>query len=243
MAQAYIMANNDLMSQMESPIEVVRRFCAGWSENLGAAELAAFFAADAVYRNIPLAPVTGREAIANNIASFIRPGAPGVEGIEFRVINIAANGPVVMTERVDVFRLHDRSFELQVMGSFEVSLGKINAWRDYFDMSQFTSRMDNERATFTVDSHRRPSPRAETWSSWARGTPETNASPHFLLALKVRLIKGRLCKVFSTGLDLGRGEAKRQWTPSSAFALRWMRPERGSSSSVTIRANFSGPSA
>ena len=53
MAQAYIMANNDLMSQMESPIEVVRRFCAGWSENLGAAELAAFFAADAVYHNIP----------------------------------------------------------------------------------------------------------------------------------------------------------------------------------------------
>src|SRR6266566_1366207 len=36
----------------------------------------------------PLAPVTGREAIANTIASFIRPGAPGIEGIEFHVINI-----------------------------------------------------------------------------------------------------------------------------------------------------------
>jgi limonene-1,2-epoxide hydrolase len=126
---------------MESPIEVVRRFCAAWSENLAAAELAAFFTDDAVYHNIPLAPVTGREAIANNIASFIRPGAPGVESIEFRVINIAANGPVVMTERVDAFRLPGKSFELPVMGCFEVSHGKINAWRDYFDMSQFTSRM------------------------------------------------------------------------------------------------------
>ena len=126
---------------MESPIDVVRRFCAAWSDNLGAAELAAFFTDDAVYHNIPLAPITGREAIANNIASFIRPGAPGIESIQFRIINIAANGPVVMTERVDVFKLPNKSFELQVMGIFEVSDSKISAWRDYFDLNQFTTRM------------------------------------------------------------------------------------------------------
>ena len=127
---------------MESPIEVVRRFCAAWSDDLGAIELAAFFTDDAVYHNIPQAPVTGREAIAGLIDSFIRPGPPGIESIEFRVINIAANGPVVMTERVDVFRVADKSFELQVMGTFEITDGKINAWRDYFDMNQFTSRME-----------------------------------------------------------------------------------------------------
>ena len=126
---------------MESPIEVVRRFCAAWSDNIGIAELAAFFTDDAVYHNIPMAPITGRQAIANNIASFIRPGAPGIESIQFRVINIEANGPVVMTERVDVFKVAGRSFELQVMGIFEVDDGKIKAWRDYFDMNQFTSRM------------------------------------------------------------------------------------------------------
>ena len=126
---------------MESPIEVVRKFCAAWSDNTGTAELAAFFTDDAVYHNIPMAPVTGREAIAHNIASFIRPGAPGIESIQFRVINIAANGPVVMTERVDVFKLPHKSFELPVIGTFEVRDGKISAWRDYFDMNQFTSRM------------------------------------------------------------------------------------------------------
>ena len=126
---------------MESPIEVVRRFCAAWNDNKSAAELAAFLTDDAVYHNIPMAPVTGRKAIENNFATFIRPGAPGIESIEFRVINIAANGPVVMTERVDVFRLPGKSFELPVMGTFEVSDGQINAWRDYFDMNQFTSRM------------------------------------------------------------------------------------------------------
>jgi limonene-1,2-epoxide hydrolase len=132
---------NHQRTQMESPIEVVRKFCAAWSDNIGTAELAAFFTDDAVYHNIPMAPITGREAIANNIASLIRPGAPGIEAIQFRVINIAANGPVVMTERVDVFKLPNKSFELPVMGTFEVRDGKISAWRDYFDMNQFTSRM------------------------------------------------------------------------------------------------------
>ena len=126
---------------MESPMEVVRRFCAAWSDGRAASDLAAFFTDDAVYHNIPLAPVEGREGIANTIATFIRPGPPSIENIEFRVVNIAANGPVVMTERVDVFKLRDRSFELQVMGTFEVIDGKITAWRDYFDMQQFMSRM------------------------------------------------------------------------------------------------------
>src|ERR1700756_4406899 len=128
-------------SLMESPIDVVRGFCAAWSDDLGTDELAAFFTDDAVYHNIPQAPITGRQAIANTIDSFIRPGPPGIESIEFHVSNIAANGPVVMTERVDVFRLSGKSFELQVMGTFEVTGGKINAWRDYFDVNQFTSRM------------------------------------------------------------------------------------------------------
>ena len=127
---------------METPTELVSRFCAAWSENRGTDELAAFFADDAVYHNIPLTPISGREAIADTIDSFIRPGAPGIDGIEFRVVNIAANGPIVMTERVDVFRVSDKSFELPVMGTFEISEGKISAWRDYFDMNQFTSRME-----------------------------------------------------------------------------------------------------
>jgi limonene-1,2-epoxide hydrolase len=126
---------------MESPIEVVRRFCAAWSGDMRAQDLATFFTDDAVYHNMPLSPVTGRENIADNIDSYIRPGPPGIESIEFRVINIAADGPVVMTERFDVFKLSDTSFGLPVMGTFEVRDGKISAWRDYFDMNQFISQM------------------------------------------------------------------------------------------------------
>ena len=138
-------------SQMEKPIELVRRFCAAWGNNMATPDLAAFFTDDAVYHNIPFAPVIGREAIEKNIGSFIRPGkaaAPGivpVESIDFRIVNIAANGPVVMTERVDVFTLAGKSFELPVMGTFEVKNGKISAWRDYFDLNQFTSRMNGAK--------------------------------------------------------------------------------------------------
>src|SRR5260370_17186587 len=93
------------------------------------------------------AAVIGREDMGKNIVSFVRPGkaaAPGVvpvESIDFRIINIAANGPVVMTERVDAFKLPNKSFELPVMGTFEVRDGKIKACRDYFDVNQCTSRV------------------------------------------------------------------------------------------------------
>src|SRR5258705_8585114 len=92
-------------SPMESPIELVRRFCAAWGNNMATADLAAFFTDDAVYHNIPFAPVIGREAIGKNIGSVIRPcraaaprGVP-VESIDFPIINIAANGPIGMTGR------------------------------------------------------------------------------------------------------------------------------------------------
>jgi limonene-1,2-epoxide hydrolase len=126
---------------MESPIELVRRFCAAWSDDMATDDLAAFFTDDAVYHNIPLPPVTGKENIAENLDSYIRPGAPGVEGIDFQLVNIAADGPVVLTERWDVFRLFDDSFGIGVMGTFEVRDGKISAWRDYFDMTQFVTLM------------------------------------------------------------------------------------------------------
>jgi limonene-1,2-epoxide hydrolase len=126
---------------METPIELVRRFCAAWSADAGTDDLAAFFSDDAVYHNIPFDPITGRDNIVENIDSFIRPGAPSIMGIDFQLVNIAANGPVVLTERFDVFKLPDKSFGLKVMGTFEVTDGKIQAWRDYFDPNQFLKEM------------------------------------------------------------------------------------------------------
>jgi limonene-1,2-epoxide hydrolase len=120
----------------ETPIETVRRFCAVWS-NVDADEIAAFFTDDAVYHNIPMDPIAGRDTIKTFIAGF----AGGAEQIDFRVRNIVADGDVVLTERVDVFQLPNGKVELPVMGTFEVKDGKIAAWRDYFDMKQFMDQM------------------------------------------------------------------------------------------------------
>ena len=120
----------------ETPIETVRRFCAVWS-NVDPDEIAEFFTEDAVYHNIPMDPLTGRDLIKSFIAGF----AGGAEKIEFRVRNIVADGPVVLTERVDVFLLPNGKIELPVMGTFEVRDGKIAAWRDYFDLKQFMDQM------------------------------------------------------------------------------------------------------
>src|ERR1700741_2212366 len=61
-----------------SPMELVRRFCAAWSNDAPTAELVAFFTDTAVYHNMMMDPINGKEAIAKNFASFIRPGAPGI---------------------------------------------------------------------------------------------------------------------------------------------------------------------
>jgi limonene-1,2-epoxide hydrolase len=120
----------------DDPIEIVQRFCDAWGES-DIDALMAFFADDAVYHNIPVDPVTGKDQIHETIAGF----TSGVERIEFRVLHIVADGDVVLTERVDAFHLPDRTIELPVMGTFELRAGKIAAWRDYFDLNQFMAQM------------------------------------------------------------------------------------------------------
>jgi limonene-1,2-epoxide hydrolase len=120
----------------DAPIDIVRQFCAAWS-NVNPDEIADYFTDDAVYHNIPMDPITGRDTIKSFIAGF----AGGAEQIDFRVRHIVADGPVVLTERVDVFVMPAGKVELPVMGTFEVKDGKIAAWRDYFDLNQFMSAL------------------------------------------------------------------------------------------------------
>jgi limonene-1,2-epoxide hydrolase len=121
----------------EQPIELVRRFCNAWADG-DVDALIEFFTDDAVYHNIPISPVTGKEAIKTTIEGF----TAGVDKIEFRVLAIAADGDVVLTERVDVFTTPDKAIELPVMGTFETREGRIAAWRDYFDLNQFMSQLN-----------------------------------------------------------------------------------------------------
>lgn len=115
--------------------ELVMSFIAAWNGRDWDA-IEALFAADVVYHNIPMEPLLGRD----QAMAMIRGMQP--QEVDWEVLNIAANGDVVLTERVDNFVMEDgKRVSLPVMGAMEVREGKIQAWRDYFDLASFTSQI------------------------------------------------------------------------------------------------------
>lgn len=112
----------------KSPKQIVQDFCDAWSrKNID--ELMSFFASDAVYHNIPVPAVRGTEAIRAAFLGF----AAMMDSIDLEMLSIAAEGHVVLTERIDHFRWQGKSLDLPVAGVFEVRDSKITAHRDYFD--------------------------------------------------------------------------------------------------------------
>jgi limonene-1,2-epoxide hydrolase len=117
--------------------KTVRDFCNAVAR-CKSAELVGYFAPDAVYHNIPLEPVRGHEAIGATLAQFLDIASAA----EFEILTLAVVGNRVLTERIDRFTIDGKRVALPVMGTFEVSAGgKIAAWRDYFDMQQFTKQL------------------------------------------------------------------------------------------------------
>ncbi|UJL28731.1 nuclear transport factor 2 family protein [Mycolicibacterium vanbaalenii] len=118
-----------------TPDAVVTEFCAKWTTP-DPQELATYFTEDGVYHNIPMTPVVGRDAIAAFITEF----TSMVDGIDFRVHRQISSGNLVFNERTDVMRFKDgRELPLPVAGVFEITDGRIAAWRDYFDMATVTA--------------------------------------------------------------------------------------------------------
>jgi limonene-1,2-epoxide hydrolase len=111
-----------------SPEAIVTGFCEAWKRG-DIDELMSFFAADAIYHNVPVPPVKGAKAIREAFLGF----AKLMDSIELENLHVAANGNVVFTERIDHFRWKGKALALPVAGVFEVRDGKITSHRDYFD--------------------------------------------------------------------------------------------------------------
>jgi limonene-1,2-epoxide hydrolase len=120
------------------PETVVRAFCTAF-ERQDVDELLGFFAEGAVYHNIPFEPAVGRDAIEATLRMFIADDSEG----SFELLNVATNGAVVLTERLDRVTMQGKVAKLPVMGAFEVDdAGKITAWRDYFDVAMLMSQIN-----------------------------------------------------------------------------------------------------
>lgn len=118
----------------DDPLEVVQAFCDSVTD-LDLDVVVGWLADDCVYHNIPMDPIVG----IPDIRSFIESFTDGLDQLVFEMRNIAVNGDVVLTERIDHFVKPGSTVSLPVMGTFEVADGRITAWRDYFDLNQFFS--------------------------------------------------------------------------------------------------------
>lgn len=119
-----------------TPSQIVRAFLKAM-EPLDYDRATALVAPDCVYTNPPpIGTVHGPQGIRAVLEPFF---APTLEN-EFRILREAANGKVVMLERLDRHRLQDKWVELPVTGVFEVEGGLITYWRDYFDAATILSQ-------------------------------------------------------------------------------------------------------
>jgi limonene-1,2-epoxide hydrolase len=115
---------------------VIREFIQAWSR-LDPVELAGYFTDDGIYHNMPMAPVQGREKIEEFIRGFLSSWTE----TDWDMVNIIAEGDLVVAERVDRTKTQEKSVELPCVGVFELKDGKIKVWRDYFDLSTYMNAM------------------------------------------------------------------------------------------------------
>ncbi len=113
----------------KDPETTVRQFCAAWPER-NVDKLLGYFTDDALYHNMPMEPVTGKDGIREVLNMFIP-----AEDVEAEITLLATRGNVVFTERIDRMTIAGKEVVLPCAGVFEIRDGKIAAWRDYFDLA------------------------------------------------------------------------------------------------------------
>ena len=134
---------------MTDPIRLVDTFC-GLMEQRDAAALKPYLADDAVYQNVGMPATVGAEAIAENLGQQF---AVFPDSYAYRMINIAAAGDSVLTERLDMIKTPaGEVVGVPVMGTFVVHDGKIARWTDYWDTGLPMKMMIGEDVTGLVPS-------------------------------------------------------------------------------------------
>lgn len=126
---------------MSDNTTLVRDFC-GLMAKRDAEAVRTYFSSDAVYQNTGMPAAVGVEAIVENLAGQM---AMFPDSYEYKVINLAGEGNVVLTERLDMIRGGDGTLHaVPVMGTFVVTDSKISRWTDYFDTGLVAKMMTGE---------------------------------------------------------------------------------------------------
>lgn len=129
-------SSTETASATNSPIAVVEAFLAALAAN-DRERAGALLADDVVYQNVPFPADRGKAAVLRTLERFSKV----MTGFEVKMKNIAANGDVVLTERVDILTGPMLHLDIWVCGTFEVKDGKVTLWRDYFDLAEVTTKL------------------------------------------------------------------------------------------------------
>ncbi|MGJ4993961.1 limonene-1,2-epoxide hydrolase family protein [Bradyrhizobium sp. HKCCYLR20261] len=120
------------------PIDIAKTFFAHWSANR-IDEALAMLSDDVLYDNVPFPDIVGRDNVRQFHEGF---GIGTAFTVDWKVTAIAADGNVVLNERVDVFTHQSGgTITLPVMGTITVANGMITVWRDYFDAADFDRQL------------------------------------------------------------------------------------------------------
>jgi limonene-1,2-epoxide hydrolase len=121
----------------DSAERVIRKFLETWPR-ADIDEMMAFFSDDAIYTDGPRGTSRGVEAIKAEMLSTLEM----VPSTTANVKNLVTSGGLVMVERVDVFDMAGKTFDVEMTGVFEVNDdGRISRWRDYYDMRSLEERV------------------------------------------------------------------------------------------------------
>src|ERR1019366_2073672 len=124
---------------MTTAADVVTEFCAAIDrKDLTAVE--SLLDEKVVYHNVGSEPAVGRDAAVAAVKFQFDMFDP----ISFRIRNLVEDGDTVLTERVDEITANGIMAPVPVMGTFEVTDGRIVQWRDYFDMGLVGKLMSGE---------------------------------------------------------------------------------------------------
>lgn len=116
--------------------QIVSEFIAAWS-SLDVDALVDYFTPDGTYYNMPIQPVSGHDNLHRFISQFVA----NWQKTDWEIVNILADGDLVIAERVDRTIVAGKPVDLPCVGVFEMRDGKISVWRDYFDMGTYTKAL------------------------------------------------------------------------------------------------------
>ena len=118
--------------------KIVNDLFAAWTR-LDLDAIMGYFAEDAVWDNVPMAPAKGKAAIREMTQGFLKDSS----GFSAKIVRSAHVGNTVFNERLDTLKMKSgKSADVPVAGVFELNdSGKIIVWRDFFDLATFTKQV------------------------------------------------------------------------------------------------------